>query len=410
VDHTYRGDLVVTLTSPSGRSIPVSAREGGEEDNIKETFDLSQVLEGEPAMGTWKLTIEDKANGDTGKLNSWGLKGVELDPNRPPPPPPPEQTPDDTSIYSGKVGVGASYRPDGSVKMTDPTRGRGVETRDARGNKEFTDANNIWGEATDDPRAAAAIDAQYGGQMTYDFYKSIAGRDSIDGHGEKLNAVVHEGTDYVNAYWDGSRMHYGDGDGRQASVLTTLDVAGHEITHGLTERTAGLIYSGESGGLNESFSDILGGAGVEWYALQHNPELEGKANPYFIGEQCWTPGRAGDALRYMDDPTRDNYSVDNYRDYPRQTEVHGSSGISNNAFYLLTNGGRNKTSGIEVQNPIGMEKGLRIFARALIYYMTPNTTFAEGKQACVKAATDLYGADSVEVAKVNEAWTAVGVQ
>jgi len=277
------------------------------------------------------------------------------------------------------------------------------------GSQEIDDANNIWGEATDNPRNAAAVDAQFGASMTYDFYKDVLGRNSIDGKGEKLLNNVHINQNYVNAFWDGTQMNYGDGDGVDASVLTTLDVAGHEITHGLTERTAGLIYSGESGGLNEAMSDILGGAGVEWYALQQNPELKDKLDPYKIGEQAWTPGTPGDALRYMDDPTKDNYSIDNYANFPKQTEVHGSSGIANNAFYLLTHGGTNKTSGIEVTDGIGMEKGLKIFGRALTTYMTPNTTFAQAREACVQAASDLYGADSAEAQKVKDSWHAVGV-
>jgi len=412
VDHTWRGDLVVKLTSPSGKEVILSNKEGGSEDNIKGSFDLSEAFEGEPVKGEWTLTVQDTANADVGVLNSWKLKAIEKDPNEPPPPPPVK---DDTSIYAGQVAVGATKKPDGTWKLLDKTRGQGVETRDAMnrssgsGAREITDDNNIWGEATDNPRNAAAVDAQFGAQTTYDFYKDVLGRDSIDGRGEKLVNNVHINTNYVNAFWDGTTMNYGDGDGRNASVLTTLDVAGHEITHGLTERTAGLIYSGESGGLNEAMSDILGGAGVEWYAMQQNPELADKLDPFKIGEQCWTPGTPGDALRYMDDPTKDNYSIDNYRNYPNQTEVHGSSGIANNAFYLLTQGGTNRTSGIEVKDGIGMEKGLKIFARALTTYMTPSTTFAQAREACIQAASDLYGADSVEAQKVKEAWTAVGV-
>ena len=112
---------------------------------------------------------------------------------------------------------------------------------------------------------------------------------------------------------------------------------------------------------------------------------------------------------YMDDPTQDGWSVDNYANYEKQREVHGASGISNNAFYLLTHGGTNSTSGIEVKDAIGMEKGLKIFGRALIHYMTANDEVRRCKEACIAAATDLYGADSVEVQKVKEAWTAVGV-
>ncbi|HYV44398.1 MAG TPA: proprotein convertase P-domain-containing protein, partial [Myxococcaceae bacterium] len=267
IDHTYRGDLVVKLTSPSGKEYVVSNREGGSEDNIKGSFDLSDAFENEPVKGEWKLSVEDKAAQDVGTLNSWKLHFKEKDPNQKPPPPPEK---DDTSIYAGTVGIGATQKPDGTWRLLDKSRGNGIETRDAMnrssgsGSKEIDDANNIWGEATDDPRNAAAVDAQFGAGMTYDFYKDVLGRSSIDGKGEKLLNNVHINQNYVNAFWDGTQMNYGDGDGVDASVLTTLDVAGHEITHGLTERTAGLIYSGESGGLNEAMSDILGGAGVEW--------------------------------------------------------------------------------------------------------------------------------------------------
>jgi Zn-dependent metalloprotease len=111
----------------------------------------------------------------------------------------------------------------------------------------------------------------------------------------------------------------------------------------------------------------------------------------------------------MNDPTKDGYSVDNYKNYPKQTEVHGSSGIANNAFYLLVEGGKNRTSGLEVKGGVGMEDGLKIFGRALTTYMTPKTTFAQAREATIKAATDLHGADSVQVQKVKDAWTAVGV-
>ncbi|HVE86611.1 MAG TPA: M4 family metallopeptidase, partial [Myxococcales bacterium] len=189
------------------------------------------------------------------------------------------------------------------------------------------------------------------------------------------------------------------------------DVAGHEITHGLTERTSGLVYSGESGGLNEAMSDIIGGFGVEYFASKTNPTIAQNADPFKIGEQVWTPGTAGDALRYMDDPTKDGYSIDNYSKYASSDkEVHRTSGIANNAFALLVKGGTNRTSGTNVNGGIGADKALQIFFRANTVYMTPNTTFSQARAACVKAATDLYGANSPEVAKVNEAWGAVGVK
>jgi Zn-dependent metalloprotease len=312
------------------------------------------------------------------------------------------------------VDLSTKQNADGTYSLDDSTRGKGVVTQDAQ-NKErpsgpvaFKDNNNVWGEAGDPSRNKAAVDAHYGAQMTYDFYKNVLGRESIDGKGEKLVSNVHINNNYVNAYWDGKQMNYGDGDGRDAGPLTTLDIAGHEITHGLTERTAGLVYSGESGGLNEAFSDIMG-TGVEWYASQKNKAVK---FDWTMGEDAWTPnnGDPNDALRYMNDPTSDGYSVDHYSNYPKQTEVHGSSGIANNAFYLLSEGGKNRTSGKELAGGIGIEKSLKIYGRALTNYMTPRTTFAQARDATIKAATDLYGADSAEVKKVKESWSAVGVE
>lgn len=321
---------------------------------------------------------------------------------------------DDTSLYSGKVDLSTTRNADGTYRLEDSTRGKGVATYDGRnqqrpsGKTQITDNNNTWGEARDPARARAGVDAHYGAQMTYDFMKNVLGRDSIDGKGEKLVSYVHVDRNYVNAFWDGEKMNYGDGDGRTSGPLTTLDIAGHEIAHGLTERTAGLIYEGESGGLNEAMSDIVG-TGVEWYASQKNASVK---FDWTVGEDAWTPtnGDNTDGLRYMNDPTKDGYSIDNYKDYPRQTEVHGSSGIANNAFYLLVNGGKNRTSGLEVKDGIGMDKGQKIFHRALTTYMTPRTTFAQAREATLKAATDLYGASSAEVQKVRDSWTAVGVR
>jgi Zn-dependent metalloprotease len=411
--HTYQGDLKVTLTSPSGKAHVLHDRKGGSADDIKGSFDLSSVFAGEKTAGKWTLTVEDKARVDTGTLKSWGLSATAKQ-EEPPPPPPPPAGGDDTSIYSGKVDLATKQNADGTFSLDDSGRGKGVVTLDAQNKSRpnnpvaFKDNNNVWGEAGDDPRTKAAVDAHYGAQMTYDFYKDILGRDSIDGKGEKLQSNVHISNNYVNAFWDGKTMNYGDGDGKTAGPLTTLDIAGHEITHGLTERTAGLIYNGESGGLNEAFSDIMG-TGVEWYASQKNSAVK---FDWAVGEDAWTPnnGDPTDALRYMNDPTKDKYSIDHYSNYPKQTEVHGSSGIANNAFYLLSEGGKNRTSGVEVQDGIGIEKSLKIYGRALQNYMTPRTTFAEAREATIKAATDLFGADSVEVAKVKESWSAVGVE
>ncbi|NTX15020.1 M4 family metallopeptidase [Myxococcus sp. CA056] len=330
---------------------------------------------------------------------------------------------DDTTQYSGKVEIGSTKNADGTFTLEDTSRGGGVLTRDALNRNPddprqdgvhapVTDANNVWGEATDSARTKDAVDAQYGAQATYDFYKEVLGRDSIDGKGEKLISDVHVGNDFANAFWDGEKMNYGDGDGDQFGSLTTLDIAGHEITHGLTERTAGLEYRNESGALNEAFSDIMG-VGVEWHASQKNDAVK---FDWTVGEDTFTPnnGDPTDGLRDLSNPSSDGMSPDHYSKRYKGSQdnggVHINSGIANNAFFLLSEGGKNRTSNVEVKDGIGIEKGLKIYSRALSFYMTPQTNFAQAKEATLKAAQDLYGKDSVEAAKVLESWAAVGVK
>ena len=341
----------------------------------------------------------------------------------------------DHTLYSGDVEIGGTpVGTDGRQQMLDTTRGDGIETNDAQGRTQdaenpvdLVDNNGAWGESTDPSGAQNGVDAQYGAQMTSDFYRDVLSRSSIDGQGEKLLSTVNVrledqfGNLAPNAFWNGTQMTYGVGDGKEFGPLTELDIAGHEISHGLTERTAGLIYRNESGGINESMSDILG-TGVEWYASQQNANVKFDWN---IGEDAFTPGIDGDALRYMADPTKDGYSLDHYsqlKNFPAEDGigpgdpnndnggVHASSGIMNNAFYLLAQGGKNPTSGQGVAQGIGIEPSLKIFARAVQCYMTPNTTFAFARESTLHAATDLYGADSKEVQSLKQAWSAVGVE
>ncbi len=251
---------------------------------------------------------------------------------------------------------------------------------------------------------------------TYNYYKSKFNRDSIDGAGMQLIATVHYGNKYNNAFWNGSQMVFGDGDGTTFSPFANaLDVVAHELAHGVTERTANLTYSSEPGALNEAWSDIYG-ANVEAFR-----DGAISANTWKIGEACYTPATPGDALRYMNNPTADGYSADYYpeRLYPNCTPsssndycgVHGNSGIANLAYYLLVAGGthpRNKTT---VSVPaIGMAKAEQIFYRALTTYMTSSTNFQGARNATAQAAADLYGGtSSAEYNAVQKCWDAVGV-
>ena len=317
------------------------------------------------------------------------------------------------SLYSGNVTIGTDL-VSGVYYLRDNTRG-GMYTTDMRSRTSgngttFTDSDNIWGTNTTGSAQSAAVDAHYGSALTWDYFLNSFGRRGIDANGFTVLSRVHYGRKYNNAFWNGSNMTYGDGDGTTFTPLTSVDVAGHEITHGLTEKTAGLVYQKESGALNEAMSDIFG------TMVEYSSAVGGD---YLIGEDIYTPAKAGDALRNMANPRAegdpDHYSIRNYPDpcSPSSTNdycgVHSNSGIVNHAFYLLAEGGTNRVSGLSVTG-IGRSQAAAIFYRALTMKMGPNTTFSQARAATLSAASDLYGAGSTQYNAVAQAWTAVGVQ
>lgn len=311
------------------------------------------------------------------------------------------------SLYSGQVQIPTSY--DGAkYSLIDLIRVN-MQTNNMNqksvGGNVFTDSDNTWGDYTTADSASAGVDAHFGAEMTFDYYLNVHGRNGINNDGKGTLSRVHYSRNYNNAFWSDSCkcMTYGDGDGKILSPLVALDVAGHEMTHGVTSATAGLIYNRESGGLNEAMSDIFGTA-VEFYAAAHGAA---KTPNYWIGEDVWTPGIAGDALRYMDNPRRDGVSIDSYSNYYNGLDVHYSSGIANNAFYLLSVGGTHRLGGTTVIG-IGIDKSEKIFYRALTAYMIPSESFSQARADTISAATDLYE-DGQEVQSVKDAWSAVGV-
>ncbi|RYE74488.1 MAG: M4 family peptidase, partial [Myxococcales bacterium] len=260
-------------------------------------------------------------------------------------------------------------------------------------------------------RESAAVDAQYGTNMTWDYFKGVHGRNGIFGNGQGSYNRVHYGQNYVNAFWDGEKMTYGDGDGTNYGPLTSLDVAGHEMSHGVTENTAGLTYSGESGGLNEATSDIFGTM-VEFHAANGQDPAD-----YLIGEEFDLKQHKG--LRRMDKPSTDGKSLDCWTSGAGNVDVHYSSGIGNHFFYLLAEGSGAKTIGGVAHNSptcngssvsgIGRDAAEKIWFRALTVYMTSNTSYAAARTATLNAAKDLYGAGSAQQNAVAAAWSAVSV-
>lgn len=318
-----------------------------------------------------------------------------------------------TGKYNGSVTLGTT-KSGTTYNLTDGGRGS-HKTYDLNQGTSgtgtlFTDADDIWGGG----RQSAAVDAHYGAAETWDFFKNVLGRNGIKNNGVGSYSRVHYGNNYVNAFWSDSCfcMTYGDGSGN-ANPLTSLDVAAHEMSHGVTAATANLTYSGESGGLNEATSDIFATA-VEFYS-----NTASDPGDYLIGEKININGD-GTPLRYQDKPSKDGASKDYWSSTLGNIDVHYSSGPANHFFYLLSEGSGAKTiNGVSYNSPtydgstvtgIGRDKATQIWYKALTTYMTSSTNYAKARTATLSAAGALYGTTSAEYKAVGAAWTAINVK
>ncbi len=318
--------------------------------------------------------------------------------------------------YSGTVSL-TTTQSGSTYNLTDGDRGNHKTYNLNHGTSGtgtlFSQSSNTWGNGTTSNAATAGADAHYGAAVTWDFYKNTFGRSGIKNNGVGAYSRVHYGNSYVNAFWDDSCfcMTYGDGSGN-ADPLTSLDVAGHEMSHGVTSNTAGLNYSGESGGLNEATSDIFG-TGVEFYANNSSD-----VGDYLIGEKIDINGD-GTPLRYMDKPSKDGGSADSWYSGVGNLDVHYSSGVANHFFYLLSEGsGAKVINGVSYNSPtsdglpvtgIGRDKALQIWYRALTTKFTSTTNYAAARTGTLAAAGELYGTTSTEYKAVQDAWAAVAV-
>ncbi len=303
--------------------------------------------------------------------------------------------------YSGTRPITTEYY-NGSYRLRDGTKGNGIETFNMNNSEntgmatDFTDADNYWNNFNP-YQDEVATDAHWATEMTYDYFYNIHGYNSIDNAGFKLISYVHYGYDFVNAFWDGYSMTYGDGNDT-IGPFTTLDVVGHETTHGLSQFSADFIYSGEPGGLCEGFSDIFGTC-VEFYA---RPERANWLNAEDIGF----------VIRSLSDPKScqlpDTYQGEYWWDIQ---DPHYWCGPFEYWFYLLSEGG----SGINDLdysyniNGIGMEKAEQIAFRTLVVYLTSGSGYSDARDYSILAAIDLYGMCSDEVQAVTDAWVAVGM-
>ncbi|MFD9224111.1 M4 family metallopeptidase [Streptomyces sp. NPDC060064] len=318
--------------------------------------------------------------------------------------------------YSGSVTVG-SVQSGSTYNLTDSGRGNHKTYNLNHGSSGtgtlYSGADDVWGNGqASDPETAGA-DAAYGAGLTWDYYKNVHGRSGIRGDGVGAYSRVHYGNAYVNAFWQDSCfcMTYGDGSGN-AKPLTSIDVAAHEMTHGVTAATAKLVYSGESGGLNEATSDIFAAA-VEFYA--NNAQDKGD---YLVGEKIDINGD-GTPLRYMDKPSKDGASKDAWYSGIGGVDVHYSSGPANHWYYLLSEGsGAKVINGVNYDSPtsdglpvtgIGRDKASLIWFKALTTKFNSTTNYASARTGTIAVATELYGATSAEVKSVTDAWAGINV-
>ena len=340
------------------------------------------------------------------------------------------------SLFLGNVTLNTDSTATG-YRLVDTTRGSG-NTRNGGGSvidsvyntaAIMTDTDNIWGTNTESSVQSSASDAHFGVAKTWDFYKNTFARSGIYNDGVGVKSIVNVmfylsdgiSTTGNNAGWYGAPykfMAYGKGSSTWYPVVA-LDVAGHEMSHGVTEATAGLVYSSESGGLNEANSDILGSM-VEFYAANASD-----AGDYLIGEKVM---RSGGALRSMFSPNSDGSSADCWYSTVGSLNVHYSSGVGNHFYYLLAEGTAAKTYGGVAHSSktclstdtkkangtgsltgIGRSAAQAIWYRALSVYMTSTTNYAGARTATLNAARDLYGTGSANYNAVAAAWSAVRV-
>lgn len=308
------------------------------------------------------------------------------------------------SLYNGNVSFTAD-NASGPYRLRQTADGNGIQTYDMNNGTNYNNASDITSGSTTFNHPTG-VQAHFGAEQTHKYFLGKHNRNSYNNAGAIIRSYVSYSTNYVNAFWDGSRMTYGDGDGVNYGPLVSLDIVGHEITHGVTEYSANLVYSYQSGALNESFSDIFGES-IENYASG--------SNDWLMGDQIGAGGSGG-ALRSMSNPNAygdpDTYLGTNwYTGSGDNGGVHYNSGVQNFWFYLLTVGGSgtNDNGDSYTVTGIGMDKAAAIAYRNLAVYLSTNSQYSDARTGAIQAAIDLYGAGSAEEIATTNAWYAVGV-
>ena len=308
------------------------------------------------------------------------------------------------SLYNGSVPFTADFT--GTLyRLRQTAMGSGIQTFNLNHGTNYNTATDFTSATANFTADGSAVNAHWGAERTYSYYQSQHGRNSYNNAGGLIKSYVHYSNNYVNAFWDGTRMTYGDGDGVTYSPLVSLDICGHEITHGVTQYSANLTYSNESGALNESFSDIFGEA-IENYAAG--------PNDWLMGADIFISGSG--AIRNMADPNQyadpDTYHGTYwYSGTADNGGVHTNSGVQNKWFYILAHGeaGTNDLGNAYNVAGIGIASATAIAYRNLTVYLSPSSNYAAARAGAIQAARDLFGVGSAEETATTDAWYAVGV-
>ena len=301
------------------------------------------------------------------------------------------------TAYSGSVSIHSDQTATTTFRLRDLTKGNGVITLTSAG-ADYTSTSSNW---TLTGVNQYALDAHHGVAATYDFYLSNFNRNSVNNAGLALTSYVNEAATVDNAYWDGTSMHFGNRSVNGAGI-TGIDIDGHELTHGVTQYTSNLTYSNQSGAINESMSDIFGKS-VQFWAKPNdiNWQLSNDIG-WFIRDMA-NPNAYGQPDTYL--------GTSWYTGTGDNGGVHYNSGVGNFMFYLLVTGGSgvNDLGNSYTVQGLGLYKADQIIYRTETVYLTPSSNYTNWKDACISAATDLYGANSNEVNQVMNAWYAVGI-
>ncbi|MFE2511588.1 M4 family metallopeptidase [Streptomyces naganishii] len=375
--------------TPSRLHVLVDARKG----QVVETRDeISAFLSPEQAARAAKVRARAKARSKAGADVSPLTAG------------------NGNSIYSGQVSIDLT-QSGGTWSMTDPSHGNGYTTdlnhATSGTGTVFSNSTGTFGDGTNNDPASAGVDAHYGAAETFDYYKNVQGRNGIFGDGKGVPSRTHYGNAYVNAFWDGTQMTYGDGQ-NDARPLVEIDVAGHEMSHGVSGALTGWDETGETGGMNEGTSDIFGTM-VEFYA--NNPV---DTPDYTMGELININGD-GKPLRYMYQPSLDGQSPDCYDSNNGNLDPHYSMGPLNHWFFLAAVGsgdhgyGNSPTCNNSTVTGIGNDKAGKIWYKALASYANSHEDYAQARIDSLKAAADLYGTHCTEYNTIDAAWAAVSV-